>query len=112
MMKLFVFATAALFSLACLVAPANAGDEKKKKKNAETPLATFKKLDTNSDSKLSKEEFVKIATDNAKGKAKKKGPTPEETFTKLDADKDGSVSLEEFKKISEVSAKKKKKANK
>ncbi len=111
MKRLFVLATAALFSLACLVAPANAGD-KKKKKNAETPEATFKKLDTNSDGKLSKEEFVKIAEQNAKGKVKKKGPTPEEMFAKLDADKDGSVSLEEFKKIGEVSAKKKKKENK
>jgi len=73
--------------------------------------AMFKKLDADSDGKLSKEEFAKTVTlgkkkaaaDPAKAakkakKAAKSGSTDQE-FSKLDTDKNGSLSLDEFKKF-------------
>ena len=71
----------------------------------------FKKLDTNHDHKLSREEFAKI-TELRKGKSegngqgKGKGKGVEKLFDKLDANNDGFVTLEEFKKISELRKKK------
>ncbi len=75
--------------LACAVSISFAQDapEKPERKN---PEAMFKKLDTNSDGSLSKEEF----TSAMKGK---KAEGAEKRFAKLDADSDGSISLEEFK---------------
>ncbi|WP_425614150.1 EF-hand domain-containing protein [Anatilimnocola sp. NA78] len=53
------------------------------------PAEQFKKLDTNSDGKLTKEEFL--------GKRKgEKATKAEETFKKKDKDGDGSLTLEEF----------------
>lgn len=87
--------------------------------------ATFKKLDVNSDNKLSKEEFAKITdelpkgkkaaaaaaapADAAKAKKTKKGASStDEQFAALDTNKDGYLSLDEFKKFSPPAAKKKK----
>jgi Ca2+-binding EF-hand superfamily protein len=99
----------------------NAAEEKKKKKKKEAPdfSAIFKKLDTNNDGKLSKDEFSAF-----KGlhEPKKEGKEPKGLaelrgtwFTKLDTNNDGSVDAKEFAKIKEVIAankpeKKKKKA--
>jgi len=58
------------------------------------PTEYFKKLDTNNDGFLSKEEFLaraEKAPDPAKAKARL-----EERFTQLDTNKDGKISLEEF----------------
>jgi hypothetical protein len=58
------------------------------------PAEYFKKLDTNNDGFLSKEEFMaraEKAPDPAKAKARL-----EERFTSLDTNKDGKISLEEF----------------
>jgi Ca2+-binding EF-hand superfamily protein len=64
-------------------APVIAADKPKK-----DPEAAFKKLDKNSDGKVSKEEFTAGAKDAAKA---------EKAFAKLDKDNDGSLTLEEFK---------------
>lgn len=67
-----------------LCAPAVMAQEKKA-----DPAEQFKKLDANSDGKLSKEEFL--------GKRKgDKATKAEETFKKKDKDSDGFLSLEEF----------------
>lgn len=52
--------------------------------------ATFKKLDKNSDGKLSLEEMTGKKTGEDADKVKK-------AFKRLDTNKDGSLSLEEFK---------------
>jgi Ca2+-binding EF-hand superfamily protein len=54
-----------------------------------TPEEQFKKLDTNSDGKLSKEEFVGKRKGDKAGKA-------EEMFKKKDKNGDGSLDLAEF----------------
>ena len=65
-------------------------DKKDDAKAAARKKAQFKKLDKNTDKKLSKEEFLARAkNDEAKAKMEK-------LFARLDKDKDGSVSLEEF----------------
>jgi Ca2+-binding EF-hand superfamily protein len=71
------------------------GADKKKR----DPEAQFKKLDKNSDGKLS--------LDEVKGKAEgKRAEAAEKRFKAADKDNDGALSLEEFKSMSE----KKKKA--
>lgn len=65
-----------------------AADKADKKKP--DPEAQFKKLDANSDGKLSLDEL--------KGKAEgKKAEAAEKRFKALDKDNDGSVSLDEYK---------------
>jgi len=66
------------------MAAAEEGAKKGKGKDA------FAKMDTNSDGKLSEEEFTAGKSDKALENAKKK-------FATLDADKDGSVTKEEMK---------------
>jgi Ca2+-binding EF-hand superfamily protein len=72
---------AALFSPGILTA-----QEKKKP----DPEAQFKRMDKNSDSKLSLDEFKGKRTGDKATKA-------EEQFKKRDKDSDGFLSLEEFK---------------
>jgi Ca2+-binding EF-hand superfamily protein len=79
-MKLFL----SLALAAVLCSPAQGADEKKP-----DAAAQFKKLDANSDGKLSKEEFVGKRKADKADKAGK-------TFAKKDKNKDGSLSLEEF----------------
>ena len=70
----------------------------------------FKKLDTNGDGSLSKEEFAKITelrkNGDAKGEGKAKGKGVDLLFKKLDADGDGKITLDEFRKITELRKKK------
>jgi Ca2+-binding EF-hand superfamily protein len=69
--------------------------------------ALFKKLDTNGDGTLSKEEFSKIAELHKKsGEGKGNGKHVEAMFNKLDANGDGKLTLEEFRKITELRKKK------
>ena len=56
----------------------------------------LKKLDTDKDGKISKEEF--LASPMAK-KAKDKGGDPEKNFTRLDANKDGFITKDELAKM-------------
>jgi Ca2+-binding EF-hand superfamily protein len=73
----------------------------KKKQNLET---LFKKLDTNGDGKLSREEFAKLGElrnkkPSAKGNAEKRAKRLDKQFTRLDTNKDGFLSLDEFKQL-------------
>lgn len=86
------------------------GDEGKKKGQPDFE-AMFKKLDTNGDGKLSKEEFAQLAPIvknilEVLLEGKGGDPATRENFDKvfemLDTDKDGFLSLEEFKKMMEV----------
>jgi Ca2+-binding EF-hand superfamily protein len=69
----------------------------------------FKKLDTNNDGSLSKEEFAKITTlvHKKAGETKGKGKHADKLFDKLDADNDGKLSLDEFRKLKELRKQKK-----
>ena len=82
-----------------LVTSVGAADEQKDKKR--DPAALFKKLDTNNDGKISKDEFLKIA-DKIKAKAgddkaAKITQMLEKVFDKLDTNKDGYLTPDEFK---------------
>lgn len=83
------------FAFAAILSLGMAADEKKAegKKGKGDPAAAFKKLDTNGDGKVSKEEY--LASPMA-AKAKEKGADPEKGFTAKDKDKDGNLSMEEF----------------
>ncbi len=85
MRKLFSSFLALLFVAGISLAPLSAAEEKKPDLDA-----AFKKLDKNSDSKLTEEEFVAKRTGEKADAAKK-------TFKRLDKNSDNSVSLEEFK---------------
>ena len=72
------------------------------------PEALFKKLDTNNDGKLSRDEFKKFVEMMAQ-KSEKLKDKPElidkvvdRLFEKLDANGDGFISKDEFKKIREL----------
>ena len=70
--------------LAFTLAPFALGADEKPKPD---PAEVFKKMDKNSDGKLSFEEF----------KGKREEAEAKKGFERLDKDKDGSLSLEEFK---------------
>ncbi len=95
-MKKMICALSAIAILMTSVGLATAEDKPKKKRD---PAAIFKKLDKDSNGKLSKEEFLGKREGDKKAAAEK-------AFARKDKNKDGSLSLEEF------SAKPKKKAPK
>lgn len=74
---------ATLLAAHALVSTLQAADKK-------DPETVFAKLDTNSDKKLSFDEFKGKREGDAATKAEK-------AFKRLDKDSDGSLSLEEFK---------------
>jgi Ca2+-binding EF-hand superfamily protein len=80
---------------------ASSGDaaDGNKKKGKRDPQAILKRLDSNNDGKLSKEEFSKIGKGDNATRADKR-------FGKLDANSDGSLSADELKKIGERKKKK------
>jgi hypothetical protein len=85
MRKLIVSLVLGLFAVALVAAPVAAQEKKKPDQDAQ-----FKRLDKDSDGKLTEAELVAKKTGEAADKAKAR-------FAKLDANKDGSVTLEEFK---------------
>jgi Ca2+-binding EF-hand superfamily protein len=91
-MKISSILVALLVSVSLAVAAE--GDKPKQPKAKPAPEEVFKKKDTNADSKLSKEEFLASAKDDA-AKAKM-----EKQFAAKDKDKDGFLTLDEFKATS------------
>jgi hypothetical protein len=76
------------------------------------PEAAFKRLDADSDSKVTKEEFKK-SVEQMMAKARERSPRKggenrgpsqalDRIFDQLDTDKDGALSLDEYKKIGEL----------
>jgi len=61
----------------------------------------FKRLDADSDGKVSKDEFKKLADAGPGGKLKDNPELLDRIFSRLDANGDGSISAEEFKKFGE-----------
>jgi Ca2+-binding EF-hand superfamily protein len=86
--------------VAGLLASAPSATAKPKAKGDKVEMM-FRKLDTDGDGVLSKEEFAKIAELHKKADGKASGKHLDKLFQKLDADGDGKISLDEFKKIKE-----------
>jgi len=107
MNKFLILCSAVMLSLVWGLSTetAEAGKGKAKKKN--DPEAMFKKLDANSDGKVTREEFSKLGELGKKAKTIK-AKKLDKMFAQLDTKNQGYLSLEEFKKISEVQGKKKK----
>lgn len=112
-----------MFRLLCvaslLTASAAYADDKPKQKPDKAkgrpdPEAIFKRLDANSDGKISKSEFggfAEIVRNKAQDKGKAKnanGQIADAMFGRLDTNKDGNLSLDEFKKFNEQRQQKKK----
>jgi hypothetical protein len=78
------------------------------------PEVVFKRIDTNRDGKLSKDEFKVFIDKASKGKFKDRPELIDRLFDRLDTNGDGFLSLSEFKKLPELRAKlaEKKKAQK
>jgi hypothetical protein len=66
------------------------------------PEAVFKKIDTNGDGKLSKDEFRAFIEKATNGTRKEKPELIDKLFERLDENGDGYLSLEEFKKLREL----------
>ena len=81
-----------LLAFAFLASPAATQEQKKSKLDVE---AIFKKLDGNSDGKLQKDEFLRLAdrfTDKEKARTKLTA-----TFAMIDAEKRGYLSKDQFR---------------
>ena len=79
-----------LLSVLAITASVHAADDAKGKGKGADPEKVFAKLDSNSDGKISKEEFM------AGPAAKKDAAKAEESFGKKDKNKDGSLTKEEM----------------
>jgi hypothetical protein len=90
----------AMLALATRVSVADPPAEQAKK-NRGDPEAVFKRIDTNGDGKISKDEFKAFIERASKGN-KLKPELIDKLFGRLDTDGDGYLSLEEFKKLREL----------
>jgi Ca2+-binding EF-hand superfamily protein len=96
MHRLLGIALAVLMS-ATLVSAAEDAEKGKGKRDG---AVVFKRLDANSDGKITAEEFKKLG-EAGKGRLKDKPEMLDRLFKRLDANNDGSLSQDELKKIGE-----------
>jgi Ca2+-binding EF-hand superfamily protein len=66
------------------------------------PEAVFKRIDTNGDGKISREEFKAFIEKSLKGKKSDKPELIDKLFDRLDTNGDGYLSLDEFKQLREL----------
>lgn len=83
-------ALTSILAVLALAVTVNAAEGDAPKKKAFDPEAAFKKLDSNSDGSISKEEWA------AGPQAKKDAAKADKAFAAKDKDKSGSLSKEEF----------------
>jgi hypothetical protein len=91
----------ALLMLATAGSAADPPVDQAKKSQRGDPEAVFKRIDTNGDGKISKDEFKAFIEKASKGK-KLNAELIEKLFGRLDTDGDGYLSLEEFKGLREL----------
>jgi len=85
----------AFFLLAAMFVLLGSADAQQPKKGAIDVDGVFKKLDSNGDTKLQKDEFLRLADHfKDKGKAREKLTS---AFTMMDADKKGFLSKDQFR---------------
>jgi len=101
-MARWVVAVTLLVTLGLVFYPARAGDDGKK--NAAELIAYFKKLDTNSDGRVSKPEFLKLA-DRFKDKAKARQKLSA-IYDEIDKERKG-ITEQQFKTYLETHPRKK-----
>jgi hypothetical protein len=103
---LWMLGLTATLVLATAVSGADGPAQPKAKGALKDSDAVFKKIDTNGDGKISKEEFRKffadIAAKSGKLDADKADQIADKLFEKLDADGDGFLSKDEFRKFAEL----------
>jgi len=95
----FLAAGVLVLSTGGLLADAPAAKGKAQKGN---PELVFKRIDANSDGKLSKDEFRSFIEKAGKGKLADKSELIDKLFDRLDTNGDGYLSLSEFKKLREL----------
>ena len=103
MSKLLCLVGVAAIALAAVGRVEGADDGAKGKRDAG---AMFKRLDANSDGKITPDEFKKLA-EAGKGRLKDKPELLDRMFKRLDANNDGSLSADELKKFGERAKNKK-----
>ncbi|MFN4260017.1 MAG: EF-hand domain-containing protein [Gemmataceae bacterium] len=88
-------------AMGLVIGTAEADDDAKRGQRP-SPEELFKKLDTNNDGKISKEEFSKFGERFKERVGEEKFKEfQSRMFSRLDADGDGFISAEEFKKFGE-----------
>lgn len=93
----------AVFTISAISLALCSAEAQQTKKGPVDVDVVFKKLDANSDSKLQKEEFLKLAEHfKDKGKAREKLTT---AFTTMDAEKRGFLSKDQFRGYFEAAKK-------
>jgi Ca2+-binding EF-hand superfamily protein len=104
-----MFRVLCALGVVCLIATATDVSARPKAGKVDKLEALFKKLDTNNDGVLSKEEFSKIKElqKNGEGKGKGKGKGVDVLYSKLNVSGDGKMTLAEFRKLPELRQKKK-----
>jgi Ca2+-binding EF-hand superfamily protein len=93
-----------------ILAAADAGGQGDKKGDKLNSEEIFKKLDTNNDGKLSKEEYLKILNAMPEEKREKARPFMEKAYEKVTMGS-GAMTLDQFKKLREFAQNLKKKNN-